>query len=510
MRTCILALALFCAITLPTRADDPTLEEMDAYAAKLDAFDAQTLKAAKDFPALYVAPNGAPENPGTAEAPLDLAAALSDKAPLKPGMVVWLKGGTYRGPFEKAAAPCGAPGKPIIYRAMPGERVVLSVPAAERTVLTTRGDHVWFWGLEITADTEPPTVRGDAVKVAGGDGLKLINLHIHNTPNRSGIGGWNVGNDQEFYGCVVTRVGRQSNAYAHGIYTQNTKKHTVKRITDCLFYDTYGFGVHCYGSDPALANYRFEGVGAWRNALPEGSEKPVVNFLVGGKKDQDNMIARDCFTHFPAQGRIKRGADFGYIAKHNGDLLLERNVFVGGTPAVHVVNWQRPMVRGNRIASPHGLVHHVVAKGEDASGWDANAYFAMGVAKPFSTNANPYKWRNMPSSALYDFATWQKASGRDATTTYSEGRPTENWVIVRPNRYEPGRGHVIVYNWTGAKTVAVPLDKILTPGASFRIMDLHDLGGDPVLQGRYENRPVVLPVTGPSAPEFAGYLVLTQ
>ena len=41
--------------------------------------------------------------------------------------------------------------------------------------------------------------------------------------------------------------------------------------------------------------------------------------------------------------------------------------------------------------------------------------------------------------------------------TYYTQRPTTNLIAVRPNVYEPGRGHVVVYNWTGQSVVAVDL-----------------------------------------------------
>lgn len=489
-------------------ADDPSLAEMDAYAARLDAGDREALDALADAPALFVAPDGKPENPGTREAPLDLGTALSAQAAIDPGTVVWLAGGTYRGPFDKAATPCGTARAPIVYRALPHARATLTAAKDARTVLTVRGDYIWFMDLEITADPEVPDERGDAVKVAGGNGLKLINLIVHDTPNRSGIGGWQVGDDQEFCGCIVYRVGMGGGAFAHGTYTQNTKRYTVKRITDCLFFDNFGFGVHCYGSDPALANYRFTGVAAWGNGLPEGSEKPVVNFLVGGYKDQDNMIVRECFTYFPGQGRFKRGFDLGYVAKRNGEALVEDCAFVGGRPAAQLVNWERLTFRGNRLYSPHALVHLIVPEGAPPGGhaFERNVYYCAGRAQPFSTNADPYKWRSAESSVLLAPAEWRTRLGLDRDSEL-HGAPAETWIYLRPGKYDPDRAHLLVYNWTGETRVKADIRGFIGVDRRYEIRLAHDLWGEPVARRDSAGGVVELPMAGPYAPEFAAYVV---
>lgn len=504
---CLWTLAL-CGLMAIAKADDPTLDQMEAAAAKLDDQDRAILLTLDKAPALFVAVDGKPGNPGTQDAPLDLATALSSNSPAKAGDIVWIKGGAYCGPFEKAATPCGMAGKPLIFRAMPGERVTLTAGGEAGTVLTARGDWVWFWGLELTADPEPPKVRGDTVKVAGGNGLKLINLTIHDTPNRSGIGGWDVGDDQEYVGCVVYRVGYRSNTYAHGIYTQNTKKHTVKRITDCLFFDTYGFGVHCYGQDPALANFRFEGVGAWNNSTAADAEKPAVNFLVGGYKGQDNMVLRECFTYFPPTGKFKRGADVGYVAKTNDEMRVENCTFVGGTPALHIVNWRKPTVRGNRFASPHGLVHLVPSAPPEASlsTVDGNTYYTMGVEKPFSTFKDPYRWRTDTNSHLFTAEAWKAAFHVDANSRF-HAAPEGVWLLARPNRFEPQRVQLAVYNWTGAARVGLDLSAWLKPGQVFRIVNADDPWGAPAAKGNFDGKPVDIAVGSPDCPEFSCFLL---
>ena len=55
-------------------------------------------------------------------------------------------------------------------------------------------------------------------------------------------------------------------------------------------------------------------------------------------------------------------------------------------------------------------------------------------------------------------------------------RPSVTKTFVRPNRFSPGRAHVIVYNWEQAKDVRVDLSSAAIPvGASYEIRDVRNL-----------------------------------
>src|SRR5688572_16484183 len=72
---------------------------------------------------LYVSPNGTPAGPGTKAQPYELATALRGWVG-RPGDTFWLMGGNYAlGHLETKIA--GAPGEPITFRQMPGEKARL-------------------------------------------------------------------------------------------------------------------------------------------------------------------------------------------------------------------------------------------------------------------------------------------------------------------------------------------------------------------------------------------------
>jgi hypothetical protein len=106
--------------------------------------------------------------------------------------------------------------------------------------------------------------------------------------------------------------------------------------------------------------------------------------------------------------------------------------------------------------------------------------------------------------------------------TYLSARPTANQVFVRPNRYESGRAHVVVYNWQLLPSVSVDLSSVLAAGSPYEIRNAQDFLGSPVISGTYAGGSVSIPMTGLSvaapvgatkpastAPEFAAFVVRT-
>jgi hypothetical protein len=105
------------------------------------------------------------------------------------------------------------------------------------------------------------------------------------------------------------------------------------------------------------------------------------------------------------------------------------------------------------------------------------------------------------------------------------GRPTGVWSFARPNKYEPGRGHVVVYNWDMTGAVSVDVSRILTPGSSYEVRDAQNYFGSPVAGGTYRGGPITIPMTStavaapsgslPTAPvhtgpQFGAFVVVTR
>lgn len=458
---------------------------------------------------LFVTPDGKPDGNGSQARPWDLATALAGKDRVRAGDTVWLGRGTYRGTFLKPAQPSGTAGKPIVYRAMPGQRVTLTAKEDDRCVLEIAGaEHVWFWGMEVTVGGRPELGHyGAGVSLRGGREIKLINLAIHDCPNRSGIAGSNLGS--EFYGCLIYRNGQWANGLAHGTYTQNRPedvggdlaKLPWKIHRDCAVFQNFGWGVHSYATSPKLANLLYEGVAAYGNGLPTGATKPCPNFLAGGQKFDDNVVLRDCYTYYPDKGSFKRGADLGY-GDENGRLTVESSCFVGGQDALWIRKWQQAAVTGCRFLTTNGHALRLIRPADYQPSryrFAENTYYKL-AAPPLQLDDAP----------IADLAAWQSATGLDQSSRMVNGRPSQPWIFLRPNRYEPEKALLVVYNWPRTPEVEVALGRLwgLKPDQAYRVHSVEDIWAAPVDEGRFSGDPARLKMAGSYAPEFACYLLV--
>ncbi len=124
--------------------------------------------------------------------------------------------------------------------------------------------------------------------------------------------------------------------------------------------------------------------------------------------------------------------------------------------------------------------------------WDRNRYISNS-SKPFLNAGQLQSWDD-----------WRSVVGADAAGTLTDALP-ENLVAVRPNQYDLGRGHAIVYNWQRDDVVEIDLSSVVEVGASYQILNVLDLHGDPVVSGNYAGGSVPVPMTNVTSPVPLGH-----
>ncbi len=423
----------------------------------------------------HVSPAGNATNDGSAQRPLDLVTALSSKSPAKAGDVIWLHAGVYRGAFKSVIA--GTAASPIIVRQFPGERATIdSSSSGGYDSLSITGAYTWFWGFEIaSSDTKrvsatsgswPQDLRRGYGAVTIARGTKFINMIVHD--NANGLGLWTQSVDGEAYGNVVYNNGWQApdRAHGHGVYTQNASGSRL--VAENIIFNQFSHGIHAYGSDAAaLDNITLDGNIAFMN------------------------------------GALGTGGMYT-----NG-----RDILLGGY-----------RVAGNAVLSNNATNGAQVNLGYSAgcsNGRVTNNYIIGGFAL---VNCNPV----MTGNANYD-ASWPNYGTRPAQypqNTFYTTQPTGTVIRVRPNKYEPGRANIVVYNWGQSSAVSVDLAAAkLPPGAAFQIRDAQNYYGTPVVDSVYDGRPVNLvmsglrtaapvgnvPIVPPhTAPKFAAFVVVPK
>jgi hypothetical protein len=416
---------------------------------------------------IYVSPQGVSTNDGSQGSPLDLETALSGQN-VPPGSAIWLRGGTYRGAFTSRLI--GRDDARIVVRGVAGERAILDC-GTRGAALTVLAAYTTFQDFEISCSTPSRVSSGQASDLTGiaaneSSHVSFINLIVHDMPGQ-GFGLWTESVEAQVYGTIVYYNG--TNHFDHGLYTQNANG--TKRIADNIIFGQASHGIHAFGSEAAaLDHFYIAGNVLFNNGLLVGEAER--NILVGGLRVARDLTLVDNFTYYPpasARGANNLGYRAGCV-----DAKVSGNYFVGPT-ALALVN-----------CSPAELMRNVLIGALDP---------------PDLLAGNPDNQHN--------------ASFPRATR-----------VAVRPNRYQPGRAHVVVYNWDLQPQVSVDLSMAgLASGQRFEIRDVQDLFGAPLVTATYTGAPVTLPMTGlraappvwnqavpprHTAPEFAVFIVLPR
>lgn len=407
--------------------------------------------------AWYAAPEGRADAPGSFEAPLDLATALSSESPVRPGDTLWLHEGTYRGRFDSFLR--GTPAAPVIVRRLPGARAVIDSndgtirPPDGGLNIKPEAEYSWYWGLEVTnSDSKRasndagafPTdlYRANGVNVYASH-VKLINLVIHDVENGLFVG--YALRDVEVYGVISYHNGHDAptTAWGHGLYVQNTSLTEPRLVRDNIAFANFSHGVHAY-------------VG------PEGGVNAI--HLEGNIAFQNGAISR---------------------------FRLVRNLLLGG------------LVKAEQAVVMHNYTYYSRADGENNLGWTTGAPGAVVVGNRFVGGRSALVWggtgtplRIADNAFVGLVSPTAFATAYPANVYYNNRRPSDLEYFVRPNRFEPGRAHIVVYNWPLQASVEVDISSAgLRQGGYYELRDVQDLFGAPVLTGRYEGKPLVVPLS---------------
>ncbi len=445
----------------------------------------------------YVAPSGRRDGDGSKARPWDLATALAQPAQVKAGDTMWLRGGTYKGAFKSALT--GQDARPVLLAQLAGERATIDGS------LTVAGAWATYWGFEVLdSDPDRTKERPTGVEVFGPH-TKLVNLVVHDCGN--GIAAWSPAVDAEVYGCIIYNNGFQNSppdrGHGHAIYTQNEAG--TKLIRDNVMFNQFGWGIHAYTEEGDITGFLFEGNVSFNNGAATAAGSRYDNILVGGERPAARVALVSNYTYQTLTvGAAKPSVRLHYGATNNQDLTVKDNHFVGSTLAADVRDWQSVSMTGNFFYSPAQLLAlGLTPDAASAYTWDRNTYFQGRKAEAFT----------LQDKAL-DFPAWQQATGFDQHSRWvrnENGRPAGVEVFVRPNQYEPGRAHVVIYNWDLRATVEVDAAGVLMVGAQYEVRDAQNYFGRPVASGTYDGKHLRLPLTGlPVAPAVGAQAALAS
>ncbi|MBA2665380.1 MAG: hypothetical protein H0U74_24035 [Bradymonadaceae bacterium] len=417
----------------------------------------------------YVAPNGSAQGNGSIEQPWDLTTAVAHPGAVKPGDTIWMRGGVYA--QDATARLIGVENNFVTLRAYPNERPIIDGS------LTIEGRWAIYRDLEVmSSDTKRTTTfsgsapedmghRGRGVTIHGAN-TKLINSVIHN--GSGAIGLWKNAVDAEIYGNITFNGGwiGPDRGHGHSLYTQN--QNGTKRVLDNVMFNAFGRGVQAYGSGTAFVQgYLFEGNVHFND-----------EFLVGGESGNvaQDITIRNNYTY---NSRIR----MGFNNPEELNMVVRDNYIAhASTAPLHVQRWQSVEVSGNRIYGGTRVAWFRHPYTVTSHAWNQNAYFSSADAS-----------FEVQGTGQMSFGAWKSATGFDAASTIA-ALPSEPEVIVRPNAYEAGRAHLIIYNWPEHDSVQVDLSTSgLRIGEHFELRNAQNYFNESI-NGTYDGLPFTVPM----------------
>ena len=466
---------------------------------------AVTLTLASQF---YVAPTGTAQGDGSIGNPWDLQTALSQPKSVHPGDTIWVRAGTYgTGQDIFYGKLVGTPAAPIIVRQYPGERATINgwiqLGCCDQNPQPSQGAYIWVWGLEFANSTTdrtggldgPPSYGTSTISPSidtWAPGSKLINNIIHDT--KGGPGVWTEAIGAEVYGNVIYYNGYQAtdHGHGHGLYTQNNTGR--KLVSDNISFAQFGEGMQFYGSSTAnVHNYDVTGNiildnGIIQAGTPYGSL--TQNLLFEGGSGVDGIVVTGNYLYDPptiSQGTNNFGGPFD---ASNGGISISANYLVDGGDGADFWFWNSLNFTNNTVYSRS--IEAMLILGSTANysiaTSDNNTYYGGGA---YLIGQGP-----SPNTTGLTFSRWQTTTGLDPHSVYNASAPTGVWSFVRPNKYEPGRAHIAIYNWDLNPVVNVDVSAALAVGAHYQVKDAENYYGAPVASGVYQGGTIAIPMTG--------------
>lgn len=445
----------------------------------------------------YVTTTGTSGDSGTTGSPWNLATALSGAGgKVQPGDTIWVRVGKYTGTFSPNLS--GTVSAPIIVRAYPGERVVVDCnDGSSNDCFVVHGTYTYYWGLEFTNSLTTRTTSSTSsnfrpdVVTNYATHTKFINLIIHD----GGVGFYSSTDhaDVEIYGSIIYNNGWQGpdRGHGHGLYLKNNTGPVLAK--DNVIFNQFGYGIHEYtdAGAGALQNIHLEGNIAFDNGTLSNNSTSA-NIAILGQEVANGSTVLNSLAYYAPAASPTINVKLAPSGLANGTLTATGNYIVGGSPAEYVGEWTTATISSDTIVGSSTMVDYSQGSNTGTT-WSNNYYFRDTAATA---------WRFGGSS--YSFGAWKTASGLGGSDGVSTSAPAVTRVFVRPNSYETGRAHIVVFNYGADASVSADVSGVLSGGDQYVVLNVQDLFGSPVASGTYGGGSISIPISAVSPPAPVG------
>ncbi|MCF6283214.1 MAG: Ig-like domain-containing protein [Candidatus Polarisedimenticolaceae bacterium] len=452
----------------------------------------------KDANEFHVSPTGSAAGDGSIDAPWD-ATTMFSSAAILPGDIIWVHGGNYDNAEETLVYKTylkGTRERPIIIRAYGDGPVDIHINDA---VLSASWN--WFWGFEPHIERPERSVpdtgyRRPSAFYLTTEGHRIINNIIYDN-GHPGIGSWKGVGDGEIYGSLIWGTGIYDFSpviRGSAIYTQNELG--TRTIKDVISFRNFTNGIKPYTENSFVNGFHIEGNISFKNAQSPFHIQGVNNPIQGLK-----LINNYTFQE-SAEGGHAVVVGYSSADQINNNIEISGNYFVAGyNPAGAITSAQidhyifsdntiitKYVDDINSYETPRLFTYYPTTTQENIY-WDNNHYYGgRGVNLSADNLINNYSDRTT-YDAFRSLEQWQSArSPFDSNSTWTQSYPADNTIVVRPNVYERGRGHIIIYNWQGLANVTVDISTLgLDEGEMFEIRDAQNYYGTPIITAQYSH-----------------------
>lgn len=350
-----------------------------------------------------------------------------------------------------------------------------------------------------------PQVKASPIVIEG-DRFRLINSFVHD--GSTGVSWWTPSDNSEVYGSFVFHSGYAGalRGMYHGCYTQNVDtldNESEKAFRETAFFSNFGLGMQIYGSCGPADRYTLEGVVSFSTTLPSKefykTTDPLVipaskayesqdSILIGANLSSHHAVVRESYVYNPldpvGMPTFQRGS-LPLNIHGISDVLVEDSVLAGDGASVRLQGAGQIRFQGNTVV---GRTYYPFKEGSvtiiDPHYADHLPLHEFASNAYYRTDGPPVIGIQQGGVGGAEFAVtipnWQGTYGKDLDSAGYSGRPLANQVFVRPNAYEAGRGHLVIYNWNNLPSVPVDLTPLgLTDGQAFKIHNVQSFKTDP-------------------------------
>jgi hypothetical protein len=391
----------------------------------------------------YAAPTGTAAGAGTKDSPWDIDSALGGGQKIAPGDTLWLLGGAYKHPNRKP----GQMGYTVRLAGAQDKPIHVRAARGQRVTIdggiTVNDPASWLWIWDLEILVSENLTKSRRFEEPGSHPKSYDRPH----------GGLNIYGGT---GCKYINLVIHDNAQGVSFWSSATDS----ELYGCIIYDN-GWDAPDRGHGHAIYTQNQKGTKTISDCIMTGGYAYTLHAYGSERAFVDNYHVE------------------GNICYDGGQFLIG-----GGRPS-----------RGIRVLNNY--LYNVSMRLGYGAPYNEDCEVRHNVIAGGELNINKFK---------------QVVSEDNLVLTRNAARPdriqeSAAKIEIRPNRYDPNRVHIAIFNWSRTPTVALDLghlDNYLKSGDAYRLLNPRDVFGKPVVQRVYDGKPVAAPVNG----EFAAFVLV--